>query len=57
MQGEDVESKVENLLTFRNPIYEYTAHMVVSTDGKTVEEIVEEIIRNYNIMIMPESEA
>ena len=50
LQGDDVEGKVERLLEFRNPIYEYTAHVVVSTDDKTVEEIVGEIIRNYKIM-------
>ena len=50
LQGDNVERKVEELLEFRNPIYEYTAHVVVDTDEKDVEEIVEEIVRNYRIM-------
>ncbi len=50
LKGDNVEEKVENLLEYRNPIYEYTAHVVVETDDKTVEEIIEEIIRNYKIL-------
>ncbi len=50
LQGDNVEAKVESLLEFRNPIYEYTAHVVVATDNKSVDEIVEEIVRNYRIM-------
>ena len=38
------------MLCFRNPIYEYSAHLKVSVDHKTVEEIVGEICRNYEIM-------
>ena len=51
LQGEKVEEKVDNMLSYRNPIYEYSAHLQVEVDHKTVEEIVEEIIRNYNILI------
>ena len=50
LQGEGVDEKVERLLEFRNPIYEYTAHVTISTDDKSIEEIVEEIVRNYRIM-------
>ena len=50
LQGDGVDKKVENLLEFRNPIYEYTAHVTISTDNKSVDEIVEEVVRNYKIM-------
>lgn len=42
--------KVGELLAFRDPIYEVGAHLVVDVDGKTVEAITEEIVRNYKIM-------
>lgn len=42
--------KIEELLNFRDPIYEVGAHLVVDVDGKTVLEIVEEIVRNYKII-------
>lgn len=51
LQGNDMEQKIEEMLNFRNPIYEYTAHLKVEVDNKTVEEIAEEICRNYQVMI------
>ena len=42
--------KVQELLEFRDPIYEVGAHLVVDVDGKTVEAIAEEIVRNYEII-------
>lgn len=51
LQGNDMEQKIEEMLNFRNPIYEYTAHLKVEVDNKTVEEITEEICRNYQVMI------
>ncbi len=54
LKGDNVEEKVERLLEYRNPIYEYTAHVVIETDNKAVEEISEEIIRNYKILVEKE---
>lgn len=51
LQGDNVEKKIEEMLAFRNPIYEYSAHLKVEADNKTIEEIAEEICRNYAIMI------
>lgn len=51
LQGNDMEQKIEEMLNFRSPIYEYTAHLKVEVDNKTVEEIAEEICRNYQVMI------
>ncbi len=44
LKGERVEEKVENLMKEREPIYEKAAHILVDTDGKTIKEIVEEIV-------------
>ncbi len=54
LKGDNAEEKVDYLLEYRNPIYEYTAHVVIETDNKTVEEISEEIIRNYKILVEKE---
>lgn len=51
LQCEDPAKKVEELLEYRNPIYEVGAHLVLSVDEKSVEEIAEEIVRNYQIMM------
>lgn len=51
LAGDHVEEKVDTLLNFRDPIYEVSAHMVVQTDGKKVDDIAEEIIRNYEIVV------
>lgn len=50
LQGDNVEQKIEEMLNFRNPIYEYTAHLKVQVDNKSVEEIADEICRNYFII-------
>lgn len=49
LEGGDVLEKIENLLNFRDPIYEYGSHMVLDVDEKTVEEIIEELKRNFEI--------
>ncbi|MEG2870610.1 MAG: shikimate kinase, partial [Clostridium sp.] len=43
LQGEDRKQKIEELLTFREPFYMEAADGVVETDGKDIEQIVEEI--------------
>lgn len=47
---ENPAQKVEELLNFRDPIYEVGAHLVIDVDEKSVPEIVEEIVRNYKII-------
>ena len=44
LQGGDVEEKVQDLLTYRDPLYEQAAHQVVDVDERTVEEIVRILI-------------
>lgn len=51
LQGDHVEEKVEELLTYREPLYEMAAHMKVPVNDRTVQEIAEEIIRNYHTVV------
>lgn len=41
----DAKTKTENLLKFREPKYEKAADIIISTDDKSVDDIVEEIIK------------
>lgn len=47
LQGDEMEAKVERMLALRTPIYEKTAHDIVITDDKTVEEISCIILKAY----------
>jgi len=47
LKGEELEQKVERMLDIRTPIYEKAAHMVITTDHKTIDEIVELIMIAY----------
>lgn len=56
LDGPDKEKKVEELLSFRRPIYEYTAHITVNTNQRDFDDIIDDIIRNYEIMMAREKE-
>jgi shikimate dehydrogenase len=43
LSGDSVSEKVNNLLSYRQPIYEAAADYIVDVDGKAVDDIVEEI--------------
>ena len=45
LQGDQVEKKVTDLMDSRGPVYEKAAHRIVRADGKSLEEIAEEIYR------------
>ncbi|MBT9776300.1 AAA family ATPase [Clostridium sp. MCC353] len=45
LQGDQVEKKVADLMDFRGPVYEKAAHKIVRADGRSLEEIAEEIYR------------
>lgn len=51
LSGSEMEQSVKERLQFRKPIYEYTAHITISADDKEVDDIVEEIKRNYEIVM------
>lgn len=44
LQGGDVRERVESLMAFRGPLYESAAHMTVDTDGRSPEDISDEIV-------------
>ncbi|MGL5434234.1 MAG: shikimate kinase [Lachnospiraceae bacterium] len=43
LQVADRRAKVEQLLRERNPIYEQAAHLVIDVDGKSPDQIVQEL--------------
>lgn len=43
--AEDAQERTQKLLEYRKPIYEMAADYSVKTDGRAVEDIVEEIVR------------
>ena len=44
LQGSDARQKVESLLNARKPIYEAAAQITVRVDGKSSDEVVEEVL-------------
>lgn len=44
LQGTDQRARIAGMLKERTPIYELTAHHRIETDGKTIEEVVGEIL-------------
>lgn len=47
LQGDNLEQKIDRMLTIRTPIYEKAAHKIVVTDGKSIKEIAEMVMENY----------
>lgn len=45
LQGDDRMNRVEQLLSERAPLYQRAADHMIKTDGKTVDEIIDEIIQ------------
>lgn len=43
LQGGDVKQRVEEMITARSPIYREAAEVIVTADGRSVDEIVEEL--------------
>lgn len=44
LQGTDQRAKIAGMLKERTPMYELTADHVIETDGKTVKDVVNEIL-------------
>ena len=44
LQGESLRERISSLMTQRSAIYEETAHIIIDTDGKSIDEIAVEII-------------
>ena len=47
LQGDDQEKKIERMLELRTPIYEKTAHKIITTDGRSIPEISAMIMESY----------
>ena len=43
LSGESLRSRIENLMALRSATYEKTAHIIIDTDGKSIEAIASEI--------------
>ena len=43
--GESLRDRISGLMERRSATYESTAHIIIDTDGKTIDEIAETIIR------------
>ena len=48
LEGGDPRDILESLLEIRDPLYREIADLVVSTDGRKVSSVVDEIIENLN---------
>ncbi len=48
LQGGDVRAKIESLMAARLDIYDDTADVIVSTDGKTMYEIFDEMKKEWD---------
>ena len=44
--GQDIEERLARLMYERSHIYEKTAHIIIDTDGKSISEIAQEILRS-----------
>lgn len=51
LQGDVLETKVKDLLTKREPIYEKVCDYTVITDDKTIDQVVNEIHQRYQTNI------
>jgi shikimate kinase len=47
LQGDDREKRIESLLVYRTPIYEKSAHKIIVTDHKSIDEIASTIMDAY----------
>lgn len=46
LAGGNIRSRVTELMSLRASTYEKTAHIIIDTDGKSVDDICNEIIRS-----------
>ena len=40
----DIRDRITGLMSQRAPIYESTAHKIIDIDGKTIEEVADDIL-------------
>ncbi|ROR27142.1 shikimate kinase [Mobilisporobacter senegalensis] len=51
LQTDDLEGRVNSLLTLREPSYRETAHIEIETDDLSISEIISEIMGQYHDMV------
>ena len=49
IDNEDPKAEIEKFLTFRKPFYEAAAEIIIETTGKSIEDLVKEIIEKTKI--------
>ncbi|WFR55213.1 shikimate kinase [Anaerocolumna sp. AGMB13025] len=49
LSGDNPAKKLEDLFTSRAPVYERAAHMEVNTDGRSFDDIIDEIIKRTGV--------
>ncbi|MBM2829581.1 MAG: 3-dehydroquinate synthase [Gammaproteobacteria bacterium] len=49
LQTDNPRAKIEELLAERGPLYEEIANMIVDTDGRTVQKIIDEICNHQDL--------
>ncbi len=47
LQGDELETRVEQMLEIRTPMYEKAAHEIIVTDNKSVQDLVDMIMDSY----------
>ena len=48
LQGDSIKERISGLMDLRSSTYEKTAHIIIDTDGKSIEAIASEIISMLN---------
>jgi shikimate kinase len=49
LQTEDPEARLTELMNIRDPLYRETANIIVSTDGRNINTVAQEIIKQLGI--------
>lgn len=48
LMGEDKERRVRELMEYREPIYTRGCHLPIDTDGKSLLELTDDIVKRFN---------
>lgn len=46
LSSKDIRTRIEDMMSQRSATYEKTAHIIIDTDGRSIEDIASEIIEN-----------
>ena len=48
LEASDLQERILKLMSQRSATYEKTAHIIIDTDGKTVDAVSEEIVKSIS---------